>query len=253
MDGFRGDLLRQCPYLLVEQLVGNDPVHEPQLEALLGRYGEAEERLAPLIRRFDNTALRAWCEALGQPTFEGSSGRIFPTSLKASPLLRAWLARLAEQGVGFATRHRWEGFDADGALLFSTPDGEAVVGARAVILALGGASWPRLGADGSWAATLRTAGVGVRELEPANAGAMVDWNLGFAERFAGTPLSTAVASLQGERHRGDLVVSAVGIEGGPIYALGPKLRHALAQGGGVLVELDHKPDMSRERLRAKLA
>ncbi len=239
--------------LLMAGRGGLNLTHGEVLEALLGRYGEAEERLAPLIRRFDNTALRAWCEALGQPTFEGSSGRIFPTALKASPLLRAWLARLAEQGVGFATRHRWQGFDADGALLFSTPGGQVVVAARAVILALGGASWPRLGADGSWAATLREAGVVVRELEPANAGALVDWSLGFAERFAGTPLKTVVASLHGERHRGDLVVSTAGIEGGPIYALGPKLRPALARGGAVRVELDLKPDVTVERLGAKLA
>ena len=240
--------------LLMAGRGGLNLTHGEVLEALLGRYGEAEEQLAPLIRRFDNTALRAWCEALGQPTFVGSSGRIFPTALKSSPLLRAWLGRLSSQGVGFATRHRWQGFTADGGLRFSTPDGgDTIVAARAVILALGGASWPRLGADGSWATTLREAGVVVRELQPANAGVMVDWSSGFAERFAGTPLKTVVASLHGERHRGDLVVSAAGIEGGPIYVLGPRLRPALARGGAVRIELDLKPDATVEGLGAKLA
>lgn len=239
--------------LLMAGRGGLNLTHGEVLEALLGRYGAAEERLAPLIRRFDNTALRAWCEALGQPTFAGSSGRIFPTSLKASPLLRAWLGRLSGLGVGFRTRHRWQGFTDNQGLRFSTPDGETVVAARAVILALGGASWPRLGADGGWVAPLRAAGVAVRALEPANAGVVVDWTPGFAERFAGAPLKTVAASFHGVRQRGDLVVTAYGLEGGPVYALGPRLRPALARGGAVRVELDLKPDATLEGLTARLA
>ena len=239
--------------LLMAGRGGLNLTHGEVLEALLGRYGDAEERLTPLIRRFDNTALRAWCEALGQPTFEGSSGRIFPTSLKASPLLRAWLGRLSSLGVGFRTRHRWQGFADDRGLRFSTPDGGTVVAARAVILALGGASWPRLGADGGWVAPLRGAGVVVRELEPANAGVVVDWTPGFAERFAGAALKTVEASFHGVRQRGDLVVAAYGLEGGPVYALGPRLRPALGRGGAVRVELDLKPDATLEGLAKRLA
>ena len=161
--------------LLIAGRGGLNLTHGEPLPAFLARYREAAPQLESAIRAFPPDQLRTWSEALGQKTFVGSSGRVFPESFKASPLLRAWLRRLASRDVTFALRHRWIGWDDDGRLLFQTAEGSRAVDARATILALGGASWPRLGSDGGWVETLAAKGVAIPPLRPANCGFVVAW------------------------------------------------------------------------------
>ncbi len=240
--------------LLMAGRGGLNLTHAEPLDHFLPRYGAAAPWLGPIIRRFDNQALRHWAEALGEPTFEGSSNRIFPKSLKASPLLRAWLRRLERLGVRTATRHTWRGFTDDGGLDFEQADGSTlVVHPDATILALGGASWPRLGADGGWVAPLRAVGVEVTALEPANTGITVPWSPYLTERFAGTPLKTVAVTFRGQTLKGDLVVTAYGLEGGPVYAMGPAIRTALARDGATDLSLDLRPDSPEAALARRLA
>ena len=175
--------------------------------------------------------MRDWSEALGQPTFIGSSGRVFPQSFKASPLLRAWLRRLDAMGVQFALRHRWTGWDDDGRLLFQTPDGPRAVEAGATVLALGGASWPRLGSDGAWAEILAAKGVTISPLRPANCGFTVAWSEIFRDRFEGQPLKGVALSFGAQTVRGEAIITRTGIEGGAVYALSAELREAIAECG----------------------
>ena len=277
---------------------GLNLTHGEAHEAFLGRYGARREGLAPMIDAFGPAALRAWANALGIETFVGSSGRVFPTEMKAAPLLRAWLARLRAAGVHFAVRHRWRGWAptteiaaaraADSTqgdccsataaqtgnprLLFDTPDGERVVDADAVVLALGGGSWAKLGSDGAWVPLLRAAGIEVADLLPANCGFDVarpapgyaqgplvpGWSPHFAERFRGQPLKSVAASLtaaDGTVHEraGECLISATGIEGGLIYALSAPLRDTLLMDGSATLHLDLAPGRSVERLTAELA
>ena len=174
--------------------------------------------------------MRAWCEALGQETFVGTSGRVFPKAMKASPLLRAWLRRLQGAGVTFAMRHRFIGWQ-DGALVFVRPDGTTVIDRPdATVLALGGASWPRLGSDGGWVAALADAGVTVAPLRPANCGFLAPWSEPFRARRAGAPLKRIAVTFAGRTVRGEAVITADGLEGGAIYALSAPLREAIALG-----------------------
>ncbi len=229
--------------LLMAGRGGLNLTHGEPLDKLLGRYGEAAASLAPIIQEFDNAAVRAWAEALGQPTFAGSSGRVFPQALKASPLLRAWLARLDAAGVRFVTRCRWRGFAEGGGLLLEAADATTeVIQPTATVLAMGGASWPRLGADGGWVEALRAAGVGVAALVPANVGVDVAWSPGFVARFAGAPLKTVALTFRGQRLRGDLVMTAYGLEGTAVYTHGPAIRAALARDGATDLSLDLRPD-----------
>lgn len=232
--------------LLIAGRGGLNLPHSEALPAFLARYGAARERLDPAIAAFPPSALIAWCEALGQPTFVGSSGRVFPRAMKASPLLRAWLARLSGLGVRIATRHRWQGFTPDGALRFDTPSGPHMVRADATVLALGGASWPRLGADGAWTALLP--GVPIAPLAPANCGFRVEWSDHFRERFAGQPLKRIGLSFRGAMVRGEAMVTRDGIEGGAVYALSGALRDAIAAQGPLAVALDLLPDRDRAAL-----
>ncbi len=240
--------------LLLAGRGGLNLTHVEPLPALLGRYGGAAPWLAPIIRQFDNQALRRWAEDLGEPTFVGSSGRIFPKALKASPLLRAWLRRLDRLGVGVLTRHRWQGFTAEGGLRLEQADGsELIVHPDATILALGGASWPRLGADGSWVGPLRAAGVSVADLVPANVGIEIPWSAGFVERHAGTPLKSITLTFRGRALKGDVVITACGLEGGPVYGFGPAIRAALARDGATDLTVDLKPDTPEAGLGQRLA
>jgi uncharacterized flavoprotein (TIGR03862 family) len=240
--------------LLMAGRGGLNLTHSEPLEHFLLRYGSARERLEPMIRAFPPASLAVWCEGLGEATFVGSSGRIFPRSLKASPLLRAWLARSVARGVEVRTRHRWTGWLADGALAFETPAGAITVAAPdATVLALGGGSWARLGSDGAWVATLAEAGVPITPLAPANCGCRVAWSAHFRDKFAGTPLKRLRVSLGGETVKGELVVTREGLEGGALYALGPRLRAALAEQGTADVRLDLRPDLSLPRLAELLA
>ena len=233
--------------LLMAGRGGLNLTHSEPLAAFLDRYGPARERLEAAIAAFPPAALTAWCEGLGQPTFVGSSGRIFPRGLKASPLLRAWLARLGRAGVALQARRTWTGWDADGALAFA---GGLRFRPQATVLALGGASWSRLGSDGAWTGLLP--GIDVRPLRPANCGFRVAWSAPFL-RFAGTPLKRIALSFGGRTVRGEAMVSAAGIEGGAVYALSAALRDAIAADGPVVAFLDLRPDLDAATLAVRLA
>ncbi|MBR0675068.1 TIGR03862 family flavoprotein [Roseomonas alkaliterrae] len=237
--------------LLIAGRGGLNLTHSEALDRFLGRYGAARERLEPHIRAFPPSALIAWCEALGQETFIGSSGRVFPKAMKASPLLRAWLARLAEHGVGLRTRHRWLGFTEDGLLRAATPQGETRLAPGATVLALGGASWPGLGADGAWTALLP--GCAIAPLRPSNMGFAVAWSEHLRNRFAGAPLKRIALSFGEHAARGEAVITQRGIEGGVIYALSAPLREAIAATGEATALLDLRPDISAEDLARRIA
>ncbi|WP_374514941.1 NAD(P)/FAD-dependent oxidoreductase [Brevundimonas sp.] len=224
---------------------------EPQA-AFVGRYGEAGARVADWLARFSPTHLIGWAEGLGQATFTGSSGRVFPRAMKASPLLRAWLARLAELGVEVRTRSRWTG-RRDGGWVFETPEGERVERPDAVVLALGGTSWPRLGSDGSWTDDLAAAGVEIAPLRPSNMGFDIAWSPVFADRFAGEPLKNVALSHGGRTVRGEAMVTRYGLEGGAIYALSAELREAIARDGSAELVVDLRPDLDEAALAARLA
>jgi uncharacterized flavoprotein (TIGR03862 family) len=232
---------------------GLNLTHSEKLAAFLKRYGAAEPRLSAAIETFPPEALRAWCEELGQETFVGSSGRVFPKSMKTSPVLRAWLRRLDAAGVGFKLRHRWTGWDEEGRLLFDTPEGEQVIGADATILALGGATWPHLGSDGAWVGAMRGAGIGMVPLQPANCGVLAGWSDVFRSRFAGQPLKRLELSFGDQKVRGEAIVTETGLEGGGIYALSASLREAIADRGEALLYIDLRPDVARADLEARLA
>jgi uncharacterized flavoprotein (TIGR03862 family) len=232
---------------------GLNLTHSEPLDAFLTRYRPAPSQLVAAIRVFAPEQLRAWCEGLGEPTFVGSSGRVFPKAMKASPLLRAWLRRLGSEGVTFALRHRWLGWNS-GSLVFARPDG-TIVAERpdATILALGGASWPRLGSDGSWAEALARAGVAVMPLQPANCGFRADWSTEFMARRAGAPVKRIAVAFRDHTVRGEAVITHEGLEGGAIYALSGPLRDAIASDGTATVAIDLRPDLTKAELGDRLA
>jgi len=232
---------------------GLNLTHSEALEAFLPRYGPAAARLTPLVEAFPPTALIAWAEGLGQSTFVGSSGRVFPKALKASPLLRAWLVRLAELGIEVRARHDWTGWDAKSRLRFKTPQGAATARPDATILALGGASWPRLGSNGAWAKVLAKAGIEVAPLRPANVGFEVAWSDVLRERFAGEPLKSIAVTFARTRLRGEAMVTRHGLEGGVIYALSAALRDAIEKDGSARVWIDLRPDASAAQLAGRIA
>jgi uncharacterized flavoprotein (TIGR03862 family) len=239
--------------LLLAGRGGLNLTHSEDLARFLGRYGSARERLSPAIEALPPAAVRAWCEELGQPTFVGTSGRVFPVAMKASPLLRAWLARLDAAGVAVRTRWRWLGWSDDqGRLVFATPDGRQVVAADAVVLALGGASWPRLGSTGDWVSSLAERGIAVAPLVPANCGFLAAWSDVFRTRFEGRPLKRIALTFAGTSVRGEALITAGGIEGGAVYALSGALRNAIAADGAAELHIDLRPDMSAGELAARL-
>jgi len=231
---------------------GLNLTHSEPLEAFLGRYNEATPVISAWLERFSPTRLIGWVEGLGQATFTGSSGRVFPKAMKASPLLRAWLGRLSELGVEVRTRSRWTG-RRDGGWVFTIPQGETVEHPDAVVLALGGASWPRLGSDGAWADDLRAADIGVTDFQPSNVGFDVAWSDILIERFAGQPLKTVGLSHAGQSVRGEVMLTRYGLEGGAIYALSAGLRDAIGRDGTAELVVDLRPDLSVEALAARLA
>jgi uncharacterized flavoprotein (TIGR03862 family) len=230
---------------------GLNLTHSEPLDAFLARYGAAAPHLREAIEAFPPAKLRAWCEELGQETFVGSSGRVFPKRLKASPLLRAWLRRLDSLGVVLKPRHRWTGWDGDGALTFETPAGVVIERADTVVLALGGASWPKLGSDGSWAEIMAGAGINVAPLRPANARVLVNWSDVFRDRFEGEPLKRIALTLAGQTVRGEALVTRAGLEGGAIYALSGAIRNAIDTGTAAL-HIDLRPDLTVEALTKKV-
>ncbi|WP_420971748.1 TIGR03862 family flavoprotein [Bradyrhizobium sp. B120] len=232
---------------------GLNLTHSEPLPDFLARYREAMQHLKPVVEAFPPDALRAWSAALGQPTFIGTSGRVFPKVFKASPLLRAWLRRLDAAGVAFAFRHRWIGWDDSGGLLFATPDGPRVVNADASVLALGGASWPRLGSDGTWTVTVAAKGIAVAPMRPANSGFTVAWSDVFRDRFEGQPLKGIALTIGPHTVRGEAVVTRAGIEGGAIYALSAELREAVLGIGQATLTIALRPDLDAAALTTRLS
>ena len=231
---------------------GMNITHSEAYEAFVARYSGREQQVARWLEQFDAAAVRDWIHGLGVETFVGSSGRVFPTDMKAAPLLRAWLHRLRESGVQFHMRHRWLGWRGH-KLLFASPDGEIEVGVDAVILALGGGSWARLGSDGAWVPLLAAKAVDVAPLRPANCGFDVGWSEHFSSRHAGEPLITvAVTSRdtagQMVRKQGQFVVTQTGVEGSLIYALSAALRDQIEAEGSTTIWLDLLPDLTAERV-----
>ena len=231
---------------------GLNLTHSEPLPAFLARYREARPHLAAAIEAFPPQALRDWSHALGQETFTGSSGRVFPKAFKASPLLRAWLRRLDAMGVRLVLRHRWTGWDAQGHLQFQTPDGPRVVDANATVLALGGASWPRLGSDGGWVEILAAKGVKISPLRPANSGFTVAWSDIFRDRFEGQPLKGVALTFGPHTVRGEAIITRTGIEGGAVYALSAELREAVGK-GRVILHVALRPDLDTRGLIAKVS
>ncbi len=239
---------------------GMNITHSEPFDAFLSRYGTRAASIQPLLEAFSPDALREWIHGLGVETFVGSSGRVFPKDMKAAPLLRAWLHRLRESGVRFHVRHRWLGWSADGALQFETPQGDIAVKADAVVLALGGGSWAKLGSDGTWVPLLAQRGVEVAPLLPSNCGFDVagGWSEHLRSRFAGQPLKTVAlrfTDADGHSHerRGELMLSDTGIEGSLVYALSAPLRDTIAGQGAVTVQLDLAPDKTLDRVIAEVA
>ncbi|MBM1171165.1 NAD(P)/FAD-dependent oxidoreductase [Microvirga arabica] len=239
--------------LLMAGRGGLNLTHSEEFARFVARYAEARPQLEPLIEAFRPEDLRAWCEELGQETFVGSSGRVFPKAFKASPLLRAWLSRLEILEVRFALRQSWQGWDEEGRLVFTDAAGKSMrAKPDATILALGGASWPRLGSDGTWVELLAQRGIAVSALRPANMGFTCPWSEIMRSRFAGEPLKRIALTFQGATVKGEAIVTQDGIEGGAVYALSARLRDAIEQDGSALLHIDLRPDLSPESLLRKL-
>ena len=232
---------------------GLNLTHSEDLARFLTRYGAGEPHLRVAIEAFSPARVQAWCETLGQKIFTGSSGRVFPVAMKASPLLRAWLARLTAAGVTFRLRHTFEGFDADGSLRFATAQGNVTVKHDATVLALGGASWPKLGSDGGWTGVLVDAGVAISPLQPANCGFLAPWSDVFRAKAEGQPLKRIALSFNGTVVRGECVVTHDGLEGGAIYALAAPLRDAIAANSEAVLHIDLLADIALRVLEEKMA
>lgn len=234
---------------------GLNLTHAEAFEQFVGRYGGQRNWVAPWLADFGTAALRDWARTLGIETFVGSSGRVFPTDMKAAPLLRAWLHRLRAAGVCFHMRHRWLGWNEAGDLRFAAAGGEQKVGSSgtAVILALGGGSWAKLGSDGAWVPCLQARGITVAPLKPANCGFDVAWSAHFRDKFAGQPVKSTIATFAGQQRQGDFVISQHGVEGGPIYTLAAPLREAIEANGTATLQLDLAPGKALERLIGEIA
>jgi hypothetical protein len=237
---------------------GLNLTHSEPPEAFLSRYGARRASLEPLLAGFGPEALRAWARELGVETFVGSSGRVFPSGMKAAPLLRAWLHRLRSAGVRFHMRHRWCAWEEDGTLRFSTPQGMRAVRADALVLALGGGSWARLGSTGAWVPLLAARGVRVEPLRPANCGFDVRWSEHFRARYAGHPVKPVVLAHTGSdgvesRQQGEFMITATGVEGSLIYALSARLRDEIEATGVALLRLDLAPGRGLEQLERELS
>jgi uncharacterized flavoprotein (TIGR03862 family) len=232
-------------------MAGRGGLNLTHSQPFLSHYREASDALAPMIAAFPPAALRAWADGLDAETFVGSSGRVFPKAMKASPLLRAWLVRLAAQGVVIHTRHTWRGWR-DGGLAFDTPRGPVMAKPDATLLALGGASWPRLGGDGDWIGILKEKGVEIAPLRASNVGFTVGWSDVFRTQFAGQPLKNIALRFGEQSVRGEAMITHNGIEGGAIYTLSPVLRDAVIGDGLARIEIDLRPTLSEDEVTRRL-
>ncbi|NKF27804.1 MULTISPECIES: TIGR03862 family flavoprotein [unclassified Pseudomonas] len=257
--GVRVDLYDGMPSVgrkfLLAGVGGMNITHSEAWPAFLSRYAERAPNIAPLLRAFDADALCRWIHDLGIETFVGSSGRVFPTDMKAAPLLRAWLKRLRDSGVVIHTRHRWLGWDENGALRIDSPEGEKTLNPDATLLALGGGSWSRLGSDGAWMLPLEQRGVGLAPLQPSNCGFEVQaWSEVMVSKFAGAPLKNIAIGLNDDVPRlGECVITATGIEGSLIYALSAPIREAINVHGAATIHIDLLPGRPVDKLQAALS
>jgi uncharacterized flavoprotein (TIGR03862 family) len=239
---------------------GLNLTHSESFEDFVARYGARREAIEPLLRAFGPEQLVAWVKALGFEVFTGTSGRVFPKSMKAAPLLRAWVHRLKQSGVRFHLRHLWRGWEASGGLRFDTPSGELQVQPDATVLAMGGGSWPKLGSDGAWVAVLKERGVAITPLKPSNCGFDVQggWSEHFRTRFAGQPLKPVVLYFEdgngtGFRRQGEFVVTETGVEGSLVYASSAAIRDEIEATGSATIHLDLLPDRAIERVIREVA
>ncbi|PIZ04068.1 MAG: aminoacetone oxidase family FAD-binding enzyme [Gammaproteobacteria bacterium CG_4_10_14_0_8_um_filter_38_16] len=250
------DLYESMPSLgrkfLMAGKSGLNLTHAEPYHTFITRYGDKQKQIETHLNHFKPDDLLAWVKGLGIETFIGSSGRIFPKEMKASPLLRAWLKRLQANGVTFHTRHHWKGWK-EKFLIFDSPAGFIKIKPDATILALGGASWPKLGSRGEWVLWLEEAGISIEPFYPANCGFIVNWSKHFSEKFHGHPMKSVVLSFKDFKQKGDFVLTRTGMEGSLIYAASAKLRDALASTGTAVLALDLAPDISREKLMVALA
>lgn len=256
-SGVRVDIFDAMPSVgrkfLLAGKGGLNLTHSEPREPFFARYGSRRAALEPMLDAFDAEALRSWAHGLGIETFVGTSGRVFPKEMKAAPLLRAWLHRLRAGGVSIHVRQRWMGWTDDGALRFRTPSEDRVVRADAIVLALGGASWPRLGSDAAWVPLLQAHSVKVERLRAANCGFDVGWSETMRTRFAGHPVKPVVATFDGVSRQGEFVVTETGIEGSLVYAFAAALRDAIEAKGDAMLVLDLAPGRERARLASDLA
>ncbi len=257
--GIRVDVFDGMPSVgrkfLLAGVGGMNITHSEAYPAFLSRYAERAPQIAPLLRAFGADALCQWIHDLGIETFIGSSGRVFPTDMKAAPLLRAWLKRLRDSGVVIHTRHRWLGWDASGALRIASPQGEISVNPDATLLALGGGSWSRLGSDGAWMLPLEQRGVDLAPLQPSNCGFEVQaWSELMVSKFAGAPLKNIAIGLNDDIPRlGECVITATGIEGSLIYALSAPIREEINRYGATVIHIDLLPGRPVDKLQAALS
>lgn len=231
---------------------GLNITHSESYEKFVTRYGERQKEIKSHLKNFTAEDVRAWAKELGVETFVGTSGRVFPKEMKASPLLRMWLKRLQENGVKFFTRHHWKGWEND-YLIFDSPNGEIKIKPDATVLALGGASWSKLGSSGEWSSWLSEAGVKVEAFRPSNCGFVVDWSNHFREKFHGHPIKSVTLSFEDFKQQGEFIVTKTGVEGSLIYAASSKLRDSIQSTGSAALQLDLAPDSSREKLIHALA
>ena len=258
-SGIQVDLYDGMPSVgrkfLLAGVGGMNITHSEAYPAFLSRYAERAPYIAPLLREFGAQALCEWIHDLGIETFVGSSGRVFPTDMKAAPLLRAWLKRLRDSGVVIHTRHRWLGWNADGALRIAYPQGERRVKAAAVVLALGGGSWARLGSDGAWQPLLAERAVDISPLQPSNCGFEVEgWSTLLKDKFAGAPLKNIALSVPGSLPRkGEFILTAQGVEGSLVYAWSAPVREAINREGRGVLLLDLLPDKPVDKIAQALA
>jgi uncharacterized flavoprotein (TIGR03862 family) len=231
---------------------GLNLTHSESYETFITRYGSKQKEMEAYIKHFKPEDLIAWAKDLHIETFIGTSGRVFPKEMKASPLLRAWLQRLQANGVTFHMRHRWTGWQ-DQQLVFESPDGVVKVKPDATILALGGASWPKLGSDGDWVSWLAQAGVEIKPFRPANCGFTVNWSKHFSDKFHGQPIKSVILSFKDMKQQGEFVVTKTGVEGSLIYTASSKLRDEIESTGSAVFTLDLAPNSSKEKLIAALA
>lgn len=259
--GYAVDLYDAMPTLgrkfLLAGIGGLNITHSEPFEAFCSRYAERQPQIQPLLARFGAVELRAWCAGLGVETFVGTSGRVFPKEMKAAPLLRAWLARLKRNGLRVHPRHRWVGWNAQGKLVFETPQGTVTTSYTTVILALGGGSWKKLGSDGAWGKLLTDRHIPIAPLKPTNCGFLCAWSEHLSSRFAGSPLKSVTLSFtdlngQTETRMGEMIVTARGVEGSLIYAFSARLRDKLDAHGSATFHLDLLPNHSHAQLETAL-